>query len=82
MDVESIKTLIRNAFASVRFPGDSRLRGSSRGDEPFLLEQEFQGKTDWRTLDAAFLDQAADGFSTAAHAFLRQKHSGSIFPPT
>ena len=49
----------------MEFPGDWCLRGSNEGDEPHLLEKEFQGKTDWRTLDAAFLDQAPDGFSTA-----------------
>jgi hypothetical protein len=39
------------------------------GDEPFLLEREFAGKNDWTRLDAAFLDQAPDGYASALSFF-------------
>lgn len=65
MDPDKLKTQVRDAFSDVEFPGDWCLRGSNEGDEPFLLEQEFQGKSDWRALDAEFLDQAPGEYSTA-----------------
>lgn len=34
-----------------------------------MLVREFAGKDDWRTLDAAFLDQAPDGYSSALSFF-------------
>ena len=34
-----------------------------------LLEAELRGKTDWRALDAAFIDQAPEGFGTALSFF-------------
>jgi len=54
---------------AVEYPGDWCLRGSNEGDEPYLLEQEFEGKTDWSTLAPAFLDQAPDGFASALSFF-------------
>ena len=66
---ETVKLQIRSAFASVEFPGDWCLRGSNEGDEPFLLEQEFKGKTDWQALDPAFIDRAPDGFGSALSFF-------------
>lgn len=69
LNPESLKMRIREAFAEVRYPGDARLRGSDEGEEPFLLEQEFKGKDDWRNLGADFLDQAPDGFSSALSFF-------------
>jgi len=66
---EAIKAQIREAFANVWYPGDENLRGSDLGDEPYRLEAEFKGKTDWRTLDAGFIDQAPDGLGTALHFF-------------
>jgi hypothetical protein len=68
-DPEAVKSQIRAAFAKVDFPGDRYLRGSNEGDEPFLLEQAFKGKSDWRLLDPAFIDRAPDGFGTALHFF-------------
>lgn len=64
-----LKDAIRDAFADVEFPGDWCLRGSNEGDEPYLLEQEFKGKTDWRELDASFIDQAPGGFASALSFF-------------
>jgi Family of unknown function (DUF6714) len=68
-DLASIKANIRNAFAAVEYPGDWCLINSREGTEPFLLEQEFKGKDDWRTLDPSFIDQAPDGFGTALSFF-------------
>lgn len=66
---ESLKDQIRKAFVHAAYPGDENLRGSNQGDEPYLLEEEFKGKTDWRSLDAHFIDQAPDGFGTALSFF-------------
>jgi len=55
---ERVAEEILSAFNSVEYPGDLCLRRSGEGDEPFLLEQEFKGKTDWRVLEPEFLDQA------------------------
>jgi hypothetical protein len=68
-NAETVKAQIRDAFKDVEFPGDWCLRGSNEGDEPYLLEQEFAGKTDWRTLDPKFLDQAPDGYGSALSFF-------------
>ena len=66
---EQLKAQIQDAFAEVQHPGDWCLRGSNEGDEPFLLEQEFKGKSDWRMLDAAFIDQAPSGLGSALSFF-------------
>ena len=68
-DPEKVAEQILSAFRSVQYPGDLCLRRSSEGDEPFLLEDEFKGKTDWRVLAPEFLDQAPDGFSSALSFF-------------
>jgi hypothetical protein len=60
---------IRAAFASTPRPAATDLRNSDESDEPFLLEEEFKDKADWRALDAAFLDQAPDGFGSALSFF-------------
>lgn len=60
---------IRQAFADVDYPGDDDLTDSTYGEEPAALKEEFRGKTDWRVLDAAFLDQAPDGWGTALSFF-------------
>jgi hypothetical protein len=69
VNVAELKTQIYDAFADVAYPGDWRLRGSSEGDEPYLLEQDFKGKTDWRKLDAEFIDQAPGGLASALSFF-------------
>lgn len=68
-DKEAIAAQIAMAFASVEHPGDWCLRGSNEGEEPYLLEQEFKGKTDWRAIAPSFLDQAPAGFGSALHFF-------------
>jgi hypothetical protein len=69
VDAEAVKAMIRAAFAGVEYPGDWGLRGSNEGDEPYLLEREFEGKTDWPALDPAFLDQAPGGYASALSFF-------------
>jgi len=64
-DQRTIIEQIAVAFAVAEYPGDECLRDSNEGDEPYLLEEEFKGKTDWRVLDPAFLDQAPSGYATA-----------------
>ncbi len=66
---EAVKSLIREAFGAGEYPGDWCLRGSNEGEEPYLLEKEFKGKTDWRTLEADFIDQAPDGYGSALSFF-------------
>jgi Family of unknown function (DUF6714) len=68
-DLASMKAQIQEAFSAVEFPGDWCLIDSREGNEPFLLEQEFKGKDDWRSLDASFIDRAPDGFGTALSFF-------------
>lgn len=69
MDKASLKAIIQKAFADVEYPGDRHLRDSGEGKEPFLLEQEFKGKSDWKTIDPAFLDRAPDGYASALSFF-------------
>ena len=64
-----LKDQIRHAFGEVPRPANSEIRDSSEGDEPYLLEKEFSDKKDWQSLDARFLDQAPDGYSSALSFF-------------
>jgi hypothetical protein len=68
-DLATIKAEIKEAFSRGVYPGDWCLTNSREGTEPGLLEEEFKGKTDWRTLDPSFIDQAPDGFGTALSFF-------------
>lgn len=68
-DITLLKQMIRGAFCDVAYPGDECLKGSREGDEPYLLEDEFKGKTDWTILGADFLDQAPDGYASALSFF-------------
>ena len=69
MDAKKLLEQIQSAFAGAEYPGDSNLRNSNEGDEPFLLEAEFKGKDDWAKLPAAFIDLAPDGFASALSFF-------------
>ena len=71
-DQAELKMAICAAFASVEYPGDGCLRGSSLGKEPYLLEQEFKGLTDWSRLDATFLDNAPGGYGSALSFFSQE----------
>ena len=68
-DLALVKSQIREAFAAVEFPGDWCLVNSREGSEPMLLEREFKGKDDWKSLDPSFIDRAPDGFGTALSFF-------------
>ncbi len=67
--MSELRNLILNSFSKVEYPGDSNLRNSSEGQEPFLLEDEFMGKDDWTALTPDFIDQAPDGFASALSFF-------------
>jgi hypothetical protein len=64
-----LKKVIRIAFLSVKYPGNWCLRGSNEGEEPYLLEDAFKDRNDWELLDAAFIDQAPDGFGSSLSFF-------------
>lgn len=51
----ALKAQIERAFAHGEYPGGWCLIDSREGCEPGLLEQEFKGKTAWRTLEASFI---------------------------
>lgn len=63
--IRQVSQLIKTAFGPNEYPGDWCLKNSTEGKEPFLVEKEFKGKTDWTKLGASFLDQAPDGFASA-----------------
>lgn len=63
--MNSLIEQIEQAFADVAYPGDDDLTDSTYGAEPPALIAEFTGKTDRQKLDAAFLNQAPDGWGTA-----------------
>lgn len=69
MTPTELKERITKAFAGCEHPGDWCLVDSMEGSEPALLAKEFRGKTDWRTLEARFLDRAPDGFGSALSFF-------------
>jgi hypothetical protein len=62
--MKELLNLIKTTFAKVPYPGDSNLRNNYEGDEPFLLEEQFSGKEDWRTLPTKLIDQAPNGFAS------------------
>src|SRR5436853_4234235 len=68
-DLAELKAQIHRAFARGEYPGDWCLTNSREGFEPGLLDEEFKARSDWRALDAAFIDQAPDGFGTALSFF-------------
>ena len=69
MTHDQLITLIEQAFAGVKYPGENDLTNSTYGAEPAALVKEFSGKTDWRLLDANFLDQAPDSWGSALSFF-------------
>jgi hypothetical protein len=66
---ETLIAQIQTAFADVVYPGDQDLTSSTYGEEPEALKRVFQGKTDWRTLGAEFLDSSPEGWGTALSFF-------------
>src|SRR5262249_27990453 len=69
LDREAVIEQIVSAFSGTTYPGDWCLRAGGEGDEPYLVEQAFKGKTDWRAVDPAFVDRAPDGFASALSFF-------------
>ncbi len=67
--IEELKRTIRSAFSTVEYPGDTNLRDSNEGEEPFLVEEAFRGKRDWAALEPGFIDLAPDGFASALSFF-------------
>jgi len=64
---EKLKNQIKEAFAGT--PSPDSICDSHEGDEPDLLESEFSGKPDWRTLDSTLIDLAPDGYGSALSFF-------------
>ena len=62
-DRETVISQIRELFANVEYPGDNFLQGSFDGCEPYEVVSPFIGKTDWRSVDAQFLDSHYDALS-------------------
>ncbi len=60
---ETVMNHIREAFATVEYPGDDFLQGSFDGCEPYEVVSPFRGKNNWRTVDAEFLDAHYDALS-------------------
>lgn len=69
---ETLLQQIEQAFDDVEYPGDDLLTDSTYGDEPEALKREFKDKNNWQTLDAKFLDQAPEGWSSALFFFSDQ----------
>ena len=65
MTADEIKSQVSTAFGAVERPGNWALRGSNEGSEPYQVEEEFQDKLDWHTVDASFLDRAPAGLASA-----------------
>ncbi len=68
MDTDSLIGRIRAAFAAAAYPGDDALTDSI-GEEADALVEDFRGRTQWTTLDTAFLNQAPDGWGSALSFF-------------
>ena len=68
--VETIKQLIREAFADVPYPGDDEIVPSGSSWEYYADTLEyFQGRTDWRTLSIDLLNEAETGWGPALAFF-------------
>ena len=68
---ETLIEQVRSAFSSTVYPGDDHLTDSF-GEEADALEVAFRGRTDWRALDAAFINQAPGGWGSALSFFSAQ----------
>jgi hypothetical protein len=68
MTRDEVKALIRDAFADTEYPGDDALV-RSQGDEPDEVVALFRGKTDWRALNASFVDLAGAASPSALSFF-------------
>ena len=67
---EQLQDQIRRAFTTTERPPPGTIHTSNESDEAGpLLEADFAGVTDWRDLDAPFLDQAPSGYGSALSFF-------------
>lgn len=62
---------VESAFGANRYPGDRWLLGSTEGEEPYEEVLPFQGRTDWRAIEPAFLDMHAGALSFFSEAAFR-----------
>jgi len=60
-DAAALKAQIAAVFVAP-YPGDDNIRGSDLGCEPEEVAALYRGRTDWKTLEPAFLDGAGLGF--------------------
>jgi uncharacterized protein DUF6714 len=70
-EASEVIEIVRAAFDPDDHPGDRWLQGSFDGCEPYDEIGAFQGLRDWRTLEAAFLDQHYTALSFFSEAGLR-----------
>src|SRR5258708_4928481 len=70
-DKNSLIEKIRSTFGDNEYPGDPFLQGSFEGSEPFDEVGAFQGKTDWKSLEAEFLDAHTAALSFFSEAGFR-----------
>ena len=70
-EASEVIEIVRAAFDPDDHPGDRWLQGSFDGCEPYDEIGAFQGLHDWRTLEAAFLDQHYTALSFFSEAGLR-----------
>jgi hypothetical protein len=68
---EAVIAAILNAFGSNEYPGDDYLQGSFEGCEPYEEIAAFKGKTDWKAIDAGFLDAHSAALNFFSEAGLR-----------
>lgn len=62
---------VEAAFGGNAYPGDRWQLGSTEGEEPYEEVLPFQGRTDWRTIEPAFLDMHAGALSFFSEAGFR-----------
>jgi hypothetical protein len=68
---EAVIGKIYSAFGDNEYPGDGFLQGSFEGCEPYEEVGPFKGKSDWKSLEADFLDAHAVALSFFSEAGLR-----------
>jgi hypothetical protein len=68
---EAVIAAILDAFGSNEYPGDDYLQGSFEGCEPYEEIAAFKGKTDWKAIDAGFLDAHSAALNFFSEAGLR-----------
>lgn len=69
--VAELRRTIVEAFAPNAYPGDAYLVNSHQGDEPEEEAGAFRGRTDWRALEAGFLDDHPGALHYFTQAALR-----------